>query len=158
MYRFSLLHVWALSLNGLLCTVLEGVNDSVFEFALVHSVDDADVLAWLRISSVEVPPVEHQLIRKERILVKSFKILTNMRFLLTNHSFFKDFSSLGALGSACCKQENCPSSQHLLLCLNLMQVSRGKFAFAAIAVRVCLAFAKDIHASLIFNVDSPIPW
>ena len=70
MYRFSLLHVWALSLNGLLCTVLEGVNDPVFEFALVHSVDDADVLAWLRISSVEVPPIEYQLIRKERILVK----------------------------------------------------------------------------------------
>ena len=61
MYRFSLLHVWAFSLNGLLCTVLEGFNDSVFEFALVHSVDDADVLTWLRISPVEVSPVEHQL-------------------------------------------------------------------------------------------------
>ena len=61
--------------------------------------------------------------------------------------FFKDFSSLGSLGSACCKQENCPSTQHLLLCLNLLQVSRGKFAFAAIAVRGYRAFAKDIHAS-----------
>ena len=61
MYRFSLLQVRASSLSGLPCTILEGVNDSVFEFALVHSVDDADVLAWLRISSVEVSPVEHQL-------------------------------------------------------------------------------------------------
>ena len=59
MYRFSLLHVRALSLNGSLCTVLEGFNDFVFEFSLVYSLDDADVLARLRISSEEVPPIEH---------------------------------------------------------------------------------------------------